>query len=77
VRRQRGASALSRADASRCTSVTRPALEPGLRHVSMATSHRFRILNIVDHVTRERLRAVLDPSISDKRVVRELSALIA
>jgi putative transposase len=43
----------------------------------MATSHRFRILNIVDHVTRERLRAVLDPSISDKRVVRELSALIA
>jgi putative transposase len=43
----------------------------------MATGRRFRILNIVDDVTRECLRAVLDTSISGKRVVRELSDLIA
>ena len=43
----------------------------------MATGRRFRILNIVDDVTREGLRAVLDSSISGKRVVRELTDLIA
>ena len=37
---------------------------------------RFRILNIVDDVTREPA-AVLDTSISGKRVVRELADLIA
>ena len=46
-------------------------------HDQMATGRRFRILNIVDDVTRECLRAVLDTSISGKRVVRELSDLIA
>ena len=43
----------------------------------MATGRRFRILNFVDDVTRECLRAVLDTSISDKRVVRALGDLIA
>jgi transposase InsO family protein len=46
-------------------------------HNQMATGRRFRILNIVDDVTRECLRAVLDTSISGKRVVRELGDLIA
>jgi len=35
------------------------------------------VLNIVDDVTRECLRAVPDTSISGRRVVRELTALIA
>jgi putative transposase len=43
----------------------------------MATGRRLRILNIVDDVTRERLRAVLDTLILGKRVVRELGDLIA
>ena len=46
-------------------------------HDQMATGRRFRILNIVDDVTRECLRAVLDTSISGKRVVRELGELVA
>jgi putative transposase len=46
-------------------------------HDQMATGRRFHILNIVDDVTRECLRAVLDTSISGKRVVRELGDLIA
>ncbi len=48
-----------------------------LVHDQMAKGRRFRILNIVDDVTRECLRAVLDTSISGKRVVRELADLIA
>lgn len=46
-------------------------------HDQMVTGRRFRVLNIVDDVTRECLKAVPDTSISGKRVVRELSALIA
>ncbi|WP_438810743.1 IS3 family transposase [Sphingobium chlorophenolicum] len=46
-------------------------------HDQLATGRRFRILNIVDDVTRECLRAVLDTSISGKRVARELGDLIA
>src|SRR4249919_2538603 len=38
---------------------------------------RFRVLNIVDDVTRECLAAVPDTSISGKRVVRELTDLMA
>jgi putative transposase len=37
---------------------------------------RFRILNVVDDVTRECLAAVPDTSISGKRVARELTTLI-
>ena len=43
----------------------------------MATGRRFRVLNIVDDVTRECLAAVPATSISCKRVIRELDALIA
>ncbi len=46
-------------------------------HDQMASGRRFRVLNIVDDVTRECLRAVPDTSISGRRVVRELTDLIA
>jgi transposase InsO family protein len=45
-------------------------------HDQLASGRRFRILNIVDDVTRECLAAIPDTSISGKRVTRELSALI-
>ena len=41
-----------------------------------ASGRRFRILNIVDDVTRECLAAIPDISISGRRVARELTALI-
>lgn len=46
-------------------------------HDQMITGRRFRVLNVVDDVTRECLAAVPDTSISGKRVVRELADLIA
>ena len=46
-------------------------------HDQLVTGRRFRVFSIVDNVTRECLRAVPDTSISDKRVVRELTDLIA
>ncbi len=46
-------------------------------HDQMITGRRFRVLNVVDDVTRECLAAVPDTSISGKRVVRELAELIA
>jgi len=45
-------------------------------HDQLAQGRRFRILNIVDDVTRECLAAIPDTSISGKRVARELTALI-
>ena len=46
-------------------------------HDQLAGGRRFRILNVVDDVTRECLAAIPDTSISGRRVARELSALIA
>ena len=46
-------------------------------HDQLATGRRFRVLNIIDDVTKECLAAVADTSLSGKRVVRELEALIA
>lgn len=46
-------------------------------HDQMATGRRFRVLNVVDDVTRECLATVPDTSISGRRVVRELIDLIA
>ncbi|WP_443027765.1 IS3 family transposase [Sphingopyxis sp. MWB1] len=46
-------------------------------HDQLVTGRRFRVLNIVDDVTRECLAAVIDTSISGRRVVRELGDLIA
>lgn len=48
----------------------------GFVHDQFALGRRFRILNIVDDVTRECLAAIPDTSISGKRVARELTALI-
>jgi putative transposase len=45
-------------------------------HDQLANGRRFRILNVVDDVTRECLLAVADTSISGARVVRELTGLI-
>ena len=45
-------------------------------HDQFASGRRFRILNIVDDVTRECLAAIPDISISGRRVARELTALI-
>ena len=46
-------------------------------HDQLVTGRRFRVLNIVDDVTRECLRAVVDTSILGRRVVCELTDLIA
>ncbi|HKJ60407.1 MAG TPA: IS3 family transposase [Hyphomicrobiales bacterium] len=45
-------------------------------HDQFALGRRFRILNIVDDVTRECLAAIPDTSISGRRIARELTALI-
>jgi putative transposase len=45
-------------------------------HDQFARGRRFRILNIVDDVTRECLAAIPDTSISGKRVARELTTII-
>ena len=45
-------------------------------HDQLACGRRFRILNIVDDVTRECLAAIPDTSISGQRVTRELTTLI-
>ena len=41
-----------------------------------ADGRRFRILNVIDDVTKESLAAVVDTSISGRRVARELTVLI-
>jgi putative transposase len=46
-------------------------------HDQLADGRRLRILNVVDDVTKECLAAVVDTSISGRRVARELAALIA
>jgi putative transposase len=45
-------------------------------HDQFANGKHFRVLNVVDDVTRECLAAILDTSISGRRVARELTALI-
>lgn len=45
-------------------------------HDQLANGRRFRVLNIVDDVTRECLAAIPDTSISGVRVARELTGLI-
>lgn len=46
-------------------------------HDQLDNGRRFRVLDIVDDVTRECLASVPDTSISGVRVVRELTALVA
>ena len=45
-------------------------------HDQFANGRRFRVLNVVDDVTRECLAAIPDTSISGRRVARELAGLI-
>lgn len=45
-------------------------------HDQFACGRRFRVLNIVDDVTRECLAAIPDTSISGRRVARELTMLL-
>ena len=45
-------------------------------HDQFSCGRRFRILNVVDDVTRECLGAIADVSISGRRVARELSAIV-
>lgn len=45
-------------------------------HDQLASGRRFRVLNIVDDLTRGCLRAVPGTSISGRRVARELTDLI-
>jgi len=46
-------------------------------HDQLADGRRLRIFNVVDDVTKECLAAVVDTSISGRRVARELSAVVA
>ena len=46
-------------------------------HDQLSNGQRFRILNVIDDVTKECLAAVADTSISGRRVARELDAIIA
>jgi putative transposase len=46
-------------------------------HDQLACGRRFRILNVIDDVTRECLASIADTSISGARVARELSQVIA
>lgn len=53
-----------------------PILVEARPHDQFACGRRFRVLNIVDNVTRECLAAIPDTSISGRRVARELTELI-
>lgn len=46
-------------------------------HDQFVQGRRFRIFNVIDDVTKECLAAVVDTSISGRRVARELTALVA
>jgi putative transposase len=46
-------------------------------HDQLSGGRRFRLLNVIDDVTKECLAAVADTSISGRRVARELDAVIA
>lgn len=45
-------------------------------HDQLASGRRFRILNVIDDVTKECLAAIPDTSISGRRVVRELARVM-
>ena len=46
-------------------------------HDQLSDGRRFRILNVIDDVTKECLAAIADTSISGRRVARELDAIVA
>ena len=53
------------------------ALVGRLRPRPLSDGRRFRILNVIDDVTKECLAAIPDTSISGRRVARELDAVVA
>ena len=46
-------------------------------HDQLSCGRRFRVLNLVDDVTKECLAAIADVSLSGRRVIRELDQVIA
>ena len=46
-------------------------------HDQLSDGRRFRILNVIDDVTKECLAVIADTSISGRRVARELDAVVA
>jgi len=46
-------------------------------HDQLSSGRRFRVLNVIDDVTKECLAAIPDTSICGRRVARELDAIIA
>lgn len=84
--REEGLSVRKRRGRKRATGTRAPILTvavPNARwsvdfvHDQFAHGRRFRIFNVIDDVTKECLAAVVDTSISGRRVARELTALIA
>jgi putative transposase len=84
--REEGLTVRRRRGRKRATGTRAPLLLPTLPntrwsidfvHDQLACGRRFRILNVIDDVTKECLAAVADTSISGKRVARELTALVA
>ena len=83
--RQEGLSVRRRRGRKRATGSRAPILveaRPNARwsvdfvHDQLSNGRRFRILNVIDDVTKECLAAMADTSISGRRVARELTALI-
>lgn len=83
--REEGLSVRQRRGRKRATGTRAPLLSvaaPNARwsvdfvHDQFADGRRFRIFNVVDDVTKECLAAVVDTSISGRRVARELTALV-
>jgi putative transposase len=84
--REEGLTVRRRRGRKRATGARAPLLLPVLPnarwsidfvHDQLACGRRFRILNVIDDVTKECLAAVADTSISGKRAARELAALVA
>jgi putative transposase len=76
VRRRRGRKKATRTRAPLLT-VARPNARWSVDfvHDQFAEGRRFRILNLIDDVTKECLAAIVDTSISGPRVARELTDL--
>lgn len=83
--REEGLSVRRRRGRKRATGTRAPLLvetKPNARwsidfvHDQFASGRRFRILNIIDDVTKECLAAIPDTSISGRRVARELAGII-
>ncbi len=83
--REEGLSVRKRRGRKRATGTRAPLLTvaaPNARwsvdfvHDQFAQGRRFRIFNVIDDVTKECLAAVVDTSISGRRVARELTTLI-